>query len=88
MKGVFGVLLVGGGVILLVGLFTGKISFPLGSPSSSASSSGGTPGSNSSAPSGSSSKKPVPGKPGQVGTAGIPPIVNQPGPCPPGASKC
>ena len=81
MKGVFGILLVGGGIILMVGLFTGKISFPLGSPGSSAASSG-------SAPSGGTPKKPVPGKPGQAGTAGIPPIVNQPGPCPPGASKC
>lgn len=30
MKGPFGMLLVGGGLILLVGLFTGKISFPGG----------------------------------------------------------
>ena len=28
MKGPFGILLVGGGIILLVGLFTGKITFP------------------------------------------------------------
>ena len=28
MKGPFGMLLVGGGIILLVGLFTGKITFP------------------------------------------------------------
>ena len=87
MKGVFGVLLVGGGVILLVGLFTGKITFPLGSPGSPASSSGSAPGSSSNSPAGSSAKKPVPGKHGQVGTAGIPPITPQPGPCPPG-KKC
>jgi hypothetical protein len=31
MKGVFGILLIGGGVILVYGLFTGKITFP-GSP--------------------------------------------------------
>ncbi len=30
MKGVFGILLVGGGVILVAGLFAGKITFPLG----------------------------------------------------------
>lgn len=28
MKGPFGMLLVGGGIILLIGLFTGKITFP------------------------------------------------------------
>lgn len=28
MKGPFGLLLIGGGIILLVGLFTGKITFP------------------------------------------------------------
>lgn len=30
MRGVFGILLVGGGVILMYGLFTGKIQFPGG----------------------------------------------------------
>lgn len=30
MKGPFGILLVGGGIILLIGLFTGKITFPGG----------------------------------------------------------
>jgi hypothetical protein len=30
MKAAFGLLLIGGGIILLVGLFTGKIQFPLG----------------------------------------------------------
>lgn len=30
MKGPFGLLLIGGGIILLVGLFTGKITFPGG----------------------------------------------------------
>lgn len=30
MRGVFGILLVGGGVILMVGLFSGRIHFPLG----------------------------------------------------------
>lgn len=30
MRGVFGVLLIGGGVILMYGLFTGKITFPGG----------------------------------------------------------
>lgn len=28
MRGVFGILLIGGGVILVYGLFTGKINFP------------------------------------------------------------
>lgn len=28
MRGVFGILLIGGGVILMYGLFTGKITFP------------------------------------------------------------
>jgi hypothetical protein len=28
MKGVFGMLLIGGGVILMYGMFTGKITFP------------------------------------------------------------
>jgi hypothetical protein len=32
MQGIFGMLLAGGGVILMVGIFTGKITFPLGSP--------------------------------------------------------
>lgn len=32
MKGVFGILLVGGGIILLVGLFRGSIPFPLNFP--------------------------------------------------------
>jgi hypothetical protein len=31
MKGPFGLLLIGGGIILIVGLFTGKIQFPGGS---------------------------------------------------------
>ena len=31
MRGVFGMLLIGGGIILLVGEFSGKIKFPLGS---------------------------------------------------------
>jgi len=30
MRGVFGVLLAGGGVFLLIALFTGKIKFPIG----------------------------------------------------------
>lgn len=30
MRGVFGLLLVAGGVVLIVGLFTGRIKFPLG----------------------------------------------------------
>ena len=30
MRGVIGLTLAGGGIILLVGLFTGKITFPLG----------------------------------------------------------
>lgn len=34
MKAVFGMLMIGGGIILLVGLFTGKIQFPLGGSSS------------------------------------------------------
>ena len=35
LKPVFGLLLTGGGVVLLVGLFSGKITFPLGTSSSS-----------------------------------------------------
>lgn len=31
MRGVFGLLLIGGGVVLVYGLFTGKITFPGGS---------------------------------------------------------
>jgi hypothetical protein len=30
MKSVFGMLMIGGGIVLLVGLFTNKIQFPLG----------------------------------------------------------
>lgn len=33
MKAVFGMLLIGGGIVLMVGLFSGKITFPLGGSS-------------------------------------------------------
>lgn len=33
MRGPLGLLLIGGGVVLLYGLFTGKIQFPIGSKS-------------------------------------------------------
>lgn len=33
MRGVFGILLIGGGIVLMYGLFTGKINFPGGTPS-------------------------------------------------------
>ena len=82
MKGVFGILLVGGGVILMVGLFTGKITFPLGSPGSSVTSS--DPNAPNYSPAAAAAKNknlskqqnqaPVAGKHGQVGTAGIPKI--------------
>ena len=34
MRGPFGILLLGGGIILLIGLFTGKITFSGGAPAS------------------------------------------------------
>lgn len=37
MKGVFGILLVGGGIILMVGLFRGTIPFPLNFPQAASS---------------------------------------------------
>lgn len=33
MKAIFGMLLIAGGIVLLVGEFSGKITFPLGSTS-------------------------------------------------------
>ena len=32
MRGVFGLLLIGGGILLLIGLVSGRITFPLGTP--------------------------------------------------------
>lgn len=40
MRGVFGLLLIGGGIILLVGEFSGKITFPLGAAATGGQSSG------------------------------------------------
>lgn len=54
MKPVFGLLLVGGGLVLMVGLFTGKITFPLGTTTNSTSSS------QTSSTSTSSNSSPVP----------------------------
>lgn len=34
MRAVFGMLMIGGGLVLMVGLFTGKIQFPLGTQGS------------------------------------------------------
>jgi len=36
MKGPFGLLLIGGGIILIIGLFTGKITFPGATPGATA----------------------------------------------------
>lgn len=49
MKGSFAILLIGGGVVLLVGLFTGAIKFPLGTTGApfntgNGSGGGGSPG--------------------------------------------
>ena len=41
MKAVAGMLLIGGGVILMYGLFSGKITFPMGSTSTTGSTTSG-----------------------------------------------